>query len=159
MLFDELRQQLSADELSAIEFLESRGFVILTEARLEDCRRKDGSRFRTFSLSGRYDLMMGLKSITDRPFEDDPQAVDPKIEDDPQQPQDAVDDGPQVEGRIIGSNFWMERDQWIRLNRDAFYQLVTEEVLDDLIAAPADVQDEVKDKFLRFFDAKEWPIK
>ena len=36
MRYDELREFLSDEELGAIKFLESRGFEIFTDAKLED---------------------------------------------------------------------------------------------------------------------------
>ena len=142
MLFQELRRHLSEQESSAIEYLESIGYQIMTEARLDDCKKKDGSRVRTFSLRGRYDLMIGLKSIQGRA--QPPQTVAEVAQ---------VDDGIEAEeARVVGDNFWMKRDRWLHTWRDDFFVLVTEEKLDDLKAAPQDVQEDVQEKFLRFFE-------
>jgi|GEM_PF-6990751 len=145
MLFDELRRHLSEQEKSAINYLESIGYQIFTEARMDDCKKKDGKRVRTFAARGRYDLLIGLKSINGRPA---------PIAEVNEQPEEIAEE----EGKIIGDNFWMDRDRWIRMNRDGFFVLVTEEAIDDLKAAPEDVQEEVQEKFLRFFDAEDWPI-
>jgi hypothetical protein len=161
MLFDEVKQYLSPEERSAIEFLERRGFSILTEARLDDCKKKDGSRFRTFSLQGRYDVMIGLKSVAGR---DGFQAEETEESEQSFNDSNSLETDIEAEGggedveEVIGGNFWMNRDRWIMMNRAGFFHLVTEEALADLQAAPVDVQAEVKDKFLRFFDESEWPL-
>ena len=147
MLFDELNKQLSEHEASAIAYLESIGYEIMTEARLDDCKKKDGKRTRTFSMRGRYDLMIGLKSIQGRA------APVAQVDEHPEEVAKATE-----EGTVVGENFWMDRDRWIRMNRDGFFALVTEEAIDDLEAAPLDVQEEVQEKFLRFFEPEDWPL-
>lgn len=67
MIFDMLQRKLSRDELSAIRLLEKGGFVVMTEVLVQDGKVKDKKPVRTFSRSGRYDLMIGIKSISMRP--------------------------------------------------------------------------------------------
>ena len=162
MLFDELSQSLSKQEAAAIAYLESIGYQVMTEARLDDCKKKDGKRVRTFSLSGRYDLIIGLKSIRGRAepaklAEEGEEVAAEEVE------QDAAEVDEEIEqnadgGGIIGDNLWMDENRWKRMNREMFFTLVTEEALDDLFAAPIDVQDAVQAKFLKFFKPEEWPI-
>ena len=183
MIYEELEKVLTDEEKAAIEVLERRGFSIMTEARLDDCKIKDGSRLRTFSLSGRYALMLGLKSVDERlksflelAAEVEPDAIpetdkEPEVEKlekacgtvivDVGESSEIKDENPEAkeEGDNIVDNFWMELNRWKRLARDAFCVLVTEEAVDDLIAAPADVQAEVKEKFDRLCDPDSWPIR
>jgi hypothetical protein len=156
MLFQEICRHLSDQERAALEYLESIGWQIMTEALLEDCKKKDGTRFRTFSLSGRYDVMVGLKKV-----QGDPMPVvseDLAVFEEAEAVSENVAATIAEEGEIIGDNFWMDRDRWIRMSRDGFFVLVTEEAVDDLKAAPADVQEDVKEKFLRFFKESDWPL-
>lgn len=139
MMFDELAEQMSELELSAIEYLESIGYQIFTEARMDDCKKKDGKRVRTFAAHGRYDILIGLESVSGR--------AKSKVK------------KPASKKDLVGDNFWMNRDRWHKMNRQGFHALVVEEAIEDLKAAPQDVQEEVKIKFLRFFDASEWPLK
>jgi hypothetical protein len=156
MRYNELCQLLSDEELAAIKFLESRGFQILTDAKLEDGYKKDGGRHRTFTLSGRYNLMLVLKSVLERNVRRGRPVKLPEL------PETSVDDISEDE---TGSgtddktdNFWLDRSKWIRLGREEFCQLVTEEVTDDLRAATPDVQAAVKEKFDRLCNPDDWPI-
>jgi len=157
MIYQELSRYLTDEEKMAVEYLESIGYQVLTEARLDDCKKKDGRRVRTFSLSGRYDLIIGLKSVRGRPV---PESVDDSGDEEVEVEVEAEADSVDVEeeGAVIGDNFWMNRDRWHRMNREGFRTLVVEEAVDDLKAAPLDVQEDVKEKFLRFFDESEWPL-
>jgi hypothetical protein len=134
MKFEEITE-LTAEERSALEYLESVGWSIMTEVRIEDCKIKDGSRRRTFANSGRYDCVVGMKKFG---------------------AEAAV--APQTEGAPADMNFWMDFSNWKRMPRDNFFILVVNENLDDLKAAPADVQAEVKKKFDKFFDEADWPL-
>lgn len=216
MLFDELKKALTKKELKALEYLEKRGFSIMTECRLDDCKTKDGQRTRTFSRAGRYDLVIGLKSIqehlsgfkktapekkkeptvdelfaaamgelvTDPTFNeflvsmsttysmtlDEIKADAVKHADDVirsfngwkatqgKADPDPAKKEPKEEGDNIVDNFFMDLNNWKRLNREAFFTLVTEEAVDDLKMAPADVQADVKEKFDRLCDSKKWPL-
>jgi len=42
--------------------LEKAGFTLLFDAKLEDCRKKDGARLRTFTMAGRYGLALVAKN-------------------------------------------------------------------------------------------------
>ena len=154
MRYDELRELLSDEELAAIKFLEGRGFEIFTDANLEDGFKKDGGRHRTFTMAGRYNLMLALKNISERAVRRGRPAKLPELpETDPPETKP-----PETSKVNAIDNFWLDRGKWIRLSREEFYQLVTEEVLDDLKAATPDVQAAVKEKFDRLCNPDDWPI-
>ncbi len=133
MKFEEIAE-LSAEERSALEYLESVGWSIMTEALIEDCRKKDGSRRRTFSNSGRWDCIVGMRKFG---------AV--------------AEAAPQTEG-APADNFWMDFSNWKRMSRDGFFDMVINKHLDELKMAPVDVQAEVKKKFDKFFEESDWPL-
>ena len=151
MRYDELRELLSDEELAAIKFLEGRGFEIFTDAKLEDGFKKDGGRHRTFTMAGRYNLMLALKNVSERAVRRGRPAKLPEL---PELPETKPPETPA--GEV--DNFWLHRSKWYRLGRVEFYQLVTEEVLDDLKAATAEVQAAVKEKFDRLCNPDDWPI-
>jgi hypothetical protein len=156
MRYDELRGLLSDEELGAIKFLESRGFEIFTDAKLEDGYKKDGGRHRTFTMAGRYNLMLALKKISERKVRRGRPAKMPELaQTDP--PETKLPETPFRKVNAV-DNFWLDRGKWIRMSREEFYQLVTEEVLDDLKAATPDVQAAVKEKFDRLCNPDDWPI-
>lgn len=140
MLYKDL--ELPYGVRAAIKKLEDAGMTVTTETLLEDCKKSDGTRFRTFSLSGRHDLCLivrkvsELKSIGRASKVPDP---DPVVADQ-------------------GVNFWLDRGKWHRLRSEEFFPLVIEECLDDLRAAPAEVQDDVHQKFNRLCDPNDWPL-
>jgi hypothetical protein len=146
MLYKDLK--LPAGIRQAIKTLVDAGMVVVTEALLEDCKKSDGTRFRTFTLSGRHDLALIVKNIKDlsgvtvnTPLE---KKYHPPVIEEEVEPE--------------GVNFWLERSKWIRLSGDELYPLVTEECLGDLADAPADIQVDVKQKFDRLCEPEDWPL-
>lgn len=156
MLYNDL--DLPADVQQAIDHLIAAGMVVVTEALLEDCRKSDGSRFRTFSLSGRHDLALivkdvkALKGFTVK-------APDPVELKDLREFEEAEAAGlPRTgDAELPEENFWLDRHNWKWCSGDEFYPLVAEDQIDALIDAPADVQAAVKKKFDRLCD-KPWPL-
>ena len=58
---------LKPEEIAAIGILEKGGFELFTEAKIEDVRElKTGSRRRTFRNSGRYQLIIAFKKLSER---------------------------------------------------------------------------------------------
>ena len=146
MLYKDLN--LPAGIRQAIKTLVDAGMVVVTEVRLEDCRKSDGTRFRTFTLSGRHDLALIVKDIKDLsgvtvklPLE---KKYYPPVSKEEVEPE--------------GVNFWLERSKWIRLSGEELHALATEECLGDLADAPADIQADVKHKFDRLCDPEDWPL-
>lgn len=139
MLYKDLK--LPAGIRQAIKKLVDAGMVVVTEALLEDCKKSDGTRFRTFSLSGRHDLALIIKDVKDfrKPEKVAKPAPDP-VE---------VDEG---------VNFWLDRENWIRLSGKELHPLVVEECLADLADSPGQVQMDVKQKFDRLCDPEDWPL-
>ena len=140
MQFEELRRFLTDEEIAAIEFLENAGYVVMTETKVEDGKRKGKNDIRTtFFNHGRYDLVIGMQSFSLR-----------------------AESGDSDRGRseLHGSaaeNFWMDFSNWKRRHNNAFLTLLDEN-LDDLKSAPVDVQEEVKIKFLKKNQINDWPI-
>lgn len=66
MDFQEVVKGLSAEEISALKVLESSGWNIGLEVRVDDMKKPDGSRRRTFSNSGRYAVAAFLKNLSGR---------------------------------------------------------------------------------------------
>ena len=148
MRYSAIEALLSADEIEAIKVLESRGWEILTETKIEDTFRKDGGRIRTFALSGRYDLAMVLKSVPVRK-----RAVaetDPPPADDPPGDEETGKGNAPV-------NFWLDSGNWIRLQKQPFTQAIEDHV-NELVEVADEVRDEVHRKFDRFFDPNDWPL-
>jgi len=134
MLYKDL--ELPTGIRSAIKKLEDAGMTVTTETLLQDCKRSDGTRFRTFTLSGRHDLCLIVRKVSD---------LKP------------IGEAPEKE-LVPGVNFWLDRSKWHRLRADEFYPLVMEECLDDLRASPVAVQADVHAKFDRLCDADDWPL-
>ena len=146
MLYKDL--ELPAGIRQAIKTLVDAGMVVVTEARLEDCKKSDGTRFRTFTLSGRHDLALIVKDIKD--------LSGVSVKEPPEKKYYPPVAREEVEPE--GVNFWLERSKWIRLSGEELHPLVTEECLGDLDDAPADIQADVKQKFDRLCDPEDWPL-
>jgi hypothetical protein len=146
MLYKDL--ELPAGIRQAIKTLVDAGMVVVTEARLEDCKKSDGTRFRTFTLSGRHDLALIVKDIKN--------LRGAKVT----LPPEKVYHPPVAKEEVEpeGVNFWLERSKWIRLSGEELHPLVTEECLGDLADAPGDIQADVKQKFDRLCEPEDWPL-
>ena len=57
---------LRPSEKNAIAALESKGWRVMYDCKIEDGRNPDGTRQRTFSWRGRYDLVLMLKQSDGR---------------------------------------------------------------------------------------------
>ena len=153
MRYQELEPYLSSVELEAIETLEGCGWMILTETKIEDTYKKDGSRIRTFTLSGRYDIALVLEKVnTDRPMAEPEEIIskDEIIEE--------IELETESEDESYSDNFWMDESNWKRMARGPFYDLVKYEALDDLKQVPDSVKDEIQRKFVKYFDPDDWPL-
>lgn len=147
MLYKDL--ELPTGIRSAIKKLEDAGMTVTTETLLQDCKRSDGTRFRTFTLSGRHDLCLIVRKVSDlKPIAAIAAPKKVAVKKDPV-PLMEIDQG---------TNFWLDRGKWHRLSGKEFYPLVMEECLDDLRSSPAEVQDDVRRKFDRLCDADDWPL-
>jgi DNA-directed RNA polymerase subunit K/omega len=140
MLYNDL--ELPVGIRQAIQKLADAGMTVVTEMRMDDCKKVDGTRFRTFTLQGRYALALIIKRTDD---------LKPIGADEPP-------DEPPAEILPEGSNFWLDRSQWHRMSGKEFYPLVVEECLGDLADAPPEVQADVKEKFDRLCDSEDWPL-
>ena len=96
--------------------------------------------------------MLGLKNISKRNVRRGRPAKLPELPE--TKPPETSDDDSQDKT----DNFWLDRSKWIRMSREEFCQLVTEEVTDDLRTATPDVQDSVKRKFDRLCNPDDWPL-
>ena len=61
--FEEYKGYLSAAELKAVGTLESEGWQLFVDAKLEETGEKDGKRRRTFRTEGRYNLVLACKTV------------------------------------------------------------------------------------------------
>ena len=165
MRYEEIEGFLSTQELNALETLEGCGWEILTETKIEDTFKKDGGRIRTFTLSGRYDLAVVCKDVKQLiPVEeaenlpsDEPPTELPDKSDETDPPADSPEPPESLENEKPKDNFWMDESNWKMTSRNAFKELVTDNV-DDLKSAPDSVQGEVYKKWTRFFDKEDWPL-
>lgn len=66
MRFDETVKELSPKTVEALRVLESEGFQICLDVRVEDMTNPDGQRRRTFSNRGRYAVGALLKNLGGR---------------------------------------------------------------------------------------------
>jgi negative regulator of genetic competence, sporulation and motility len=157
-----------------IETLEGCGWEVLTETKIEDTFRKDGGRIRTFTLADRYDIAVVCKKVDqlfpvdelqeepDQPetevdviIEDEPAEVESETESEIEETEPEIEETePEDEPE---DNFWMDESNWKRTSRNAFKELVKDNV-GELKAAPDSVQGEVYKKWTRFFDKKDWPL-
>jgi hypothetical protein len=143
MRFAEIEGLLSADEIMAIQVLESYGWEILTETKIEDTFRKDGGRIRTFALSGRYACSLVLKDAPIEKRQSRSIVPDPK-------PAAAL-------AEEVSPNFWLDESNWKRLQKEPFAQAIESHV-NELIDVIDEVRDEVHRKFDRMFDPDDWPL-
>lgn len=146
MLYNDL--ELPAGVRSAIKKLEDAGMVVTTETLIQDCKKSDGTRFRTFTLSGRHDLVLIVRKV------DDLKPISSVV-----QKKSKVPELPEPPAEIDqGVNFWLDRAKWHRLSSVEFCPLVQEECLDDLRSAPDEVQADVRQKFDRLCKSEDWPL-
>jgi len=76
MKLEEIVEGLAPSEKSAIATLESFGWAVMFDCKIEDGRYPDGSRKRTFQRSrGRHELVLMLRSTQGRPLPDEPEPV------------------------------------------------------------------------------------
>lgn len=66
MRFDEAVKELSPATVEALRVLESEGFQVFLDVRIEDCTKPDGHRRRTFANRGRYAVGALLKNLSGR---------------------------------------------------------------------------------------------
>lgn len=154
MRYEEIEVFLSTEEISALEVLEGCGWEILTETKIEDTYRKTGGRIRTFALEGRFDICAACKKVDQLiPVEGSQETID-------EETQETVEETTLPETVDIvpdGQMFWMDKKNWKMLSRDAFRELVEDNV-EDLKKCPDAIQGEVYKKWTRFFKSKDWPL-
>ena len=147
MLYNDL--ELPAGIRQAIKKLADAGMVVTTETLIQDCKKSDGTRFRTFTLQGRHDLALIVRKVADlKPIDPGPKKAKVKLFEPPEPPAE-IDQG---------VNFWLDRAKWHRLSSVEFCPLVQEECLDDLRSAPDEVQADVRQKFDRLCKSEDWPL-
>lgn len=66
MKFDEAVRGLRSEEIEALKVLESSGWQVGLDVRVEDMTKPDGTRRRTFSNRGRYAVAVFLKNLGGR---------------------------------------------------------------------------------------------
>lgn len=66
MKFDEAVKGLRSEEIEALKVLESSGWQVGLDVRVEDMTKPDGTRRRTFSNRGRYAVAVFLKNLGGR---------------------------------------------------------------------------------------------
>lgn len=83
MELDRILGGLRPSEKSAIATLESMGWSVMYDCKIEDGRNPDGSRRRTFMRRGRYDLALMLKRSDGRALPPEPEGSSAQSADDP----------------------------------------------------------------------------
>lgn len=164
MKFDELELMLSNEELEAIQALESNGWQVLTETKIEDTRKKDGGRIRTFTLTGRYDLAVVLKHVGGKETVAESNGVLPPTSGDSSNllgdSSDPEETGAPGTKDLKGSgdffNFWENQKNWQRKSGKILHRLVTKDERESLLIAPQNIVDLVKEKFDRLCDPDDW---
>jgi hypothetical protein len=61
--FEAYKGYLSADERKAIGVLESEGWILFVDVKIDESGEKDGKRRRTFRNEGRYNLALTRKRV------------------------------------------------------------------------------------------------
>lgn len=61
--YEAYKGYLSAAELKAVGALESEGWLVLTDAKIDESGEKDGHRRRTFRNEGRYNLVLARRKV------------------------------------------------------------------------------------------------
>ena len=170
--WEKIAPELDAVERKAIEFFEARGYEVLTDVLIEDCRLKDGGRSRTFRKRGRYPLILVKKEIvpvdsvaTGKPIEEPaanvgeadrevnengPSVEIEKIDD------DAIDSAEdETTASADTPNIWDDVNSWLRKSTKIFAEMIADHGVD-----MAGASDEAREKARRKCDnlGVEWPL-
>ena len=145
MLYEEIEKKLSDAEAICIRTLEGFGYQIMTEARIDDCKKKDGGRMRTFSLSGRYDLAIALKLADRKPH---PEEIKIETAEEVIGVQTSENTSSEGDSAFENENFWKDRRRWIRMSSEKLKEAAFEKHAEDFKQADETIQDEVKRKIL-----------